>query len=422
MWRLLLGAAVIGTAESAETDQPAPPGSCGTFAVGFDYTGHDLKAHGVVNGVKSPADCCAACAAATGCNAWTLWTGGDQCYLKVSAAGATAAVNHTSGNYTCLPPACHRPPPPPDFSKLENDTDCLMRSLFVAYAARVNPNVIGERAQEMADALSGDPLMGAGCRVEPGAAGSATAATAATPTAGPRVYADAVKGSDAAAGTEAAPFQTVERAVDAIRAGKVGGSVALRAGVFRMNRTLELSAADSGLTIETNAGDSQAWLSGGAPLTEVTWKPVNTSTGANIWSADLSGTGFTAVPAMRWAGQRLQRARFPNSIAETGGVKGWFAAKGWLQSSTVGVAPSTSYNAGTATVRLHASSRLSKQYMIEFSSNKLTGAGAQRHVRRSRVHHASGRDRLQQVHASDFALLWNQRYCLQSLFRSTTLI
>ena len=332
---------------------PPAGGSCGTFATGIDYTGHDLKANGVVNNVRSPTECCAACAVAPGCNAWTLWGPGAQCYLKVSAAGARPAVNHTSGNYTCLPPACHRPPPPPDFSELENETDCLMRSLFVAYAAQVNPNVKGQRAQEMVDALSGDPLMGAGCRVEVPRAASPSVAAAA-PTAlseGLRVYVDAAKGSDAGAGTVAAPFQTVERAVAAIRAGKVGGTVSLRSGIFHMKQTLELTAKDSGLVIETYPGDSgQAWLSGAAPLTGITWKPVNTS-GANIWSADLSGTGFTAVPAMRWAGQRLQRARFPNSNAETGGVTGWFGAQSWLPSSTVGVPPSRGYNAGTSTER-----------------------------------------------------------------------
>jgi hypothetical protein len=53
-----------------------------------------------------------------------------------------------------------------------------------------------------------------------------------------------------------------------------------------------------------------AWLSGAAPLVGgITWKPVNTSRGANIWSADLSVTNFTDVQALRWNGRRLWRAR-----------------------------------------------------------------------------------------------------------------
>jgi hypothetical protein len=356
MLALLLASA--GLLLSAE----APPPSCARAVdVGMDYTGNDIKHGGVKNGILTPAQCCAACAAAAGCNAWTLWVAGKQCYLKANAAGRTLAVNHTSGNYS----GAH-PPSPPDYSALVNDTDCRMRSLFVEYAARVNPNVGAQRAREMAEALSGDPKMGAGCRVQvPAVVARAAPPLPAAPAAGARVFADATKGSDEAAGTEAAPFKTVHRAVAAIRAGKAGGTVVLRAGVFHMNKTLELSSADANLTIETHPTDAPtklASLSGAQPLVGVSWKRVTPSgtsakPGANIWSADLSGSGFTEVPAMRWAGTRLQRARFPNWDAETGGgnyggIKSHgIGASKWLPSSAAGVPPLTHYNAGTATER-----------------------------------------------------------------------
>jgi hypothetical protein len=70
-------------------------------------------------------------------------------------------------------------------------------------------------------------------------------------------FADAAHGDDSAAGTETAPFKTVERAVEAVRKeGQQGGTVTLRAGVFYMPKTLMLTAADSGLVIRTNASTS----------------------------------------------------------------------------------------------------------------------------------------------------------------------
>jgi hypothetical protein len=134
-------------------------------------------------------------------------------------------------------------------------------------------------------------------------------------------FADAVHGDDNAAGTQAAPFQTVSRAVEAVRTGGQGGAVVLRAGVFHLNETLMLTAADSGLTIETFSDDLPAvgWLSGATPLigSSYHWIAVNTSSGANIWSVDLSSTGITEVPALRWNGRRLWRARYPNGDPET---------------------------------------------------------------------------------------------------------
>ena len=49
----------------------------------------------------------------------------------------------------------HPKPAPPDPTALKNETDCAMRSLFVAYAASVNHNVDARMAAEMIDALAG---------------------------------------------------------------------------------------------------------------------------------------------------------------------------------------------------------------------------------------------------------------------------
>ncbi len=75
----------------------------------------------------------------------------------------------------------------------------------------------------------------------------------------------APNGSDAAAGTEAAPFRTVSHAVTASRHAK-NATILLRAGVHFLSETIALTIEDSGLTIQ-NYECEEAWLSGGIPIT-----------------------------------------------------------------------------------------------------------------------------------------------------------
>jgi hypothetical protein len=194
---------------------------------------------------------------------------------------------------------------------------------------------------------------------------------------GLQFFADAAKGDDTAAGTETAPFKTLLRAVQAVRAarnrtnsgsGDIGGresdghrtsvtptatatatataTVTLRAGVFHLPDTLFLTSEDSNLVIQTHGSDAPnlAWLSGASPLTGVTWTAVNTTDGANIWVADLSATGGGGsnfdLAGLRLEGRRLWRARYPNGDPETTmPFKVGLKASMWLPSSTDGIPP-----------------------------------------------------------------------------------
>lgn len=75
-------------------------------------------------------------------------------------------------------------------------------------------------------------------------------------------------GDDAAAGTAAAPFQTLGRARDALRAaGPAGSTVWIHGGTYSLTEPLELTAQDSGaagkpVVYRAVAGE-QVWLSGG---------------------------------------------------------------------------------------------------------------------------------------------------------------
>ena len=139
------------------------------------------------------------------------------------------------------------------------------------------------------------------------------------PLAGPTFYVSP-NGSDAAAGTEAAPFATVARGVAATRAARAPGAgpaaVILRAGLHVLGATVDLDARDAGLTIAAASGEA-AWVSGGARVGPLSWQPVNVSGGSNIWRALVPNapeymTGLFTVGADGAPTKRLFRAQFPN--------------------------------------------------------------------------------------------------------------
>lgn len=76
-------------------------------------------------------------------------------------------------------------------------------------------------------------------------------------------FADASNGDDKNGdGSLSKPFQSVSRALDAARAsGGHNPSIVLREGTYYMAETLDLTASDSGLTIQNYNGE-QVWISG----------------------------------------------------------------------------------------------------------------------------------------------------------------
>eukprot|EP01048_Picozoa_sp_COSAG05_P017250 COSAG05_NODE_2325_length_3234_cov_181.124402_2_plen_514_part_00 len=312
----------------------SPPPSCtspSSFDEGTDYKGNDLK---TVRNVPTAAACCAACAAAPGCNAWTLWGPGEQCYLKTSAAGRRFVVNHTSSNFTGVHPPGPAPnPPAPTPSSYADALDCEMRSFFVQRAAQVNQHVGGTRAQQVADALAGDPSLPAGCtvRVPPGLPHGRQQPDRHGSNDDPEggaIFADASKGSDTVGdGSLSNPYRSVGRALQAARTSGSGDGarlINLRAGTYFLTEPLELKAADSKLTIQTFPADEEtAWLSGAVPLTGVKWKRSSSPhapASANIWSADVSsikGLPADGIRSLRVGGSRAILARYPNCHPET---------------------------------------------------------------------------------------------------------
>lgn len=172
--------------------------------------------------------------------------------------------------------------------------DCAFRQFVLEHARTLQPWRAPALWSAMADALNG-AVEAQNCSValrdELPAASHSRFVHRAVPAAGAPAtfYIDALRGSDAAAGTLAAPFLTLTRGLAATRAAApTPGTLVLRGGTFYLPAPLELDGRDSGLTVQAFAGED-AWLSGGQLLTGVAWAPYNTSAGG-AWSAQFQDT------------------------------------------------------------------------------------------------------------------------------------
>ena len=178
-----------------------------------------------------------------------------------AAAAAAAALDHANrvGPHRIAP-----------------DLDCAVRSLAAQFSAHLLP---------WADpALAADALrLAIDCNASsPAAAATSSTTISAAPNAiapaADAFYADAVNGDDGNAGTQAAPFRTIARGLQATRAitPAAPAQLVLRAGTFWLassGGTLELTPADSQLTISAFPGEAPV-VSGGVPLAGLSWVKV----------------------------------------------------------------------------------------------------------------------------------------------------
>ena len=213
------------------------------------------------------------------------------------------------------------------------DFDCAARTMMLEFAQSAQPFRSKEALFQLADALDGSPEKGGGQGRE---SCNVSAAAHALPPTGREwagrfpedratdsepmdawIYA-AITGSDSTGdGSRAKPFATVAKALAATRASGPGGTIVLGGGVYYLAEPLILTPRDSGLTIQSDKG-SEAWLSGGLPLTDLQWNPHNVSAaGSNVWAASLAHLGVREVTGLRLINgsltKRLTRARWPNN-------------------------------------------------------------------------------------------------------------
>ena len=234
--------------------------------------------------------------------------------VLLARAGAAAAA---AGNPSQMAPA---------------GFDCKTRHLAMEYAQKIQPfrsKADFEVLAEVLDMHGGSPGGEAQCFnvTAPADAPESFAPTFPIPASGTVVYADSANGKDSNAGTMAAPFETIGAALAATRKAKGGGAtIVLRKGVYTGEQALNLTAADSGLTIQNYNGE-EAWLSGAKKL-NTKW----TAGGGDhprfgqanfdaksVWKADLSGQGVKVIEGLRIAQERAVRARYPNGCTPCSG-------------------------------------------------------------------------------------------------------
>lgn len=151
-------------------------------------------------------------------------------------------------------------------------------------------------------------------------------------------FVDAKHGSDTSAGSQAAPFKSIDRALRATRGSGVLNIVLRGGGVFYLSAPLVLGAFDSGLVISAFPGEAPV-VSGGAALEGLDWVSVgpssNSQVSATVWSADLSAIApkVTLPFSLLFGpdGRRAVRARFPDGNPEQGGLvpNGYTLAASW---------------------------------------------------------------------------------------------
>lgn len=119
--------------------------------------------------------------------------------------------------------------------------------------------------------------------------------------------------SDHSPGSEAKPFCSVLKGVLACRAvGKC--AVFLREGVHRLNETIVLGPADSGLVIAGYEGEN-AVISGTTPLEVSAWQKVSDEGEITIWKVPVT-TRPAAIETLLVDGVRAIPARYPNADPE----------------------------------------------------------------------------------------------------------
>jgi hypothetical protein len=123
----------------------APTGTC-TFDVGYDYYQTDSPSVSA----SSKEECCNACAAYSGCKAFT-WDGANTCWVKPSAAGRRADPTVISGNCTGSTPA---PPTPGGFNITYYPTQDPAAAAAAAQGADLVVMVVATDSSEGGDRAS----------------------------------------------------------------------------------------------------------------------------------------------------------------------------------------------------------------------------------------------------------------------------
>ena len=186
------------------------------------------------------------------------------------------------------------------------DFDCSARALALDVAVQIQKHITDAQVRSIADALNGSPE--AQCRNI--TASIRRPSSAGNPTSKVPLREDAIvaspSGDDSSGkGTLQEPLRSLEAAVALARHSR-RRTITLRGGVYRLSSTLNLEAADSGLTVESYQGEP-AVVSGAVEL-HPSWMKAN---GTNVWVTSVPGN--LSFAGLRVNGRPAIKARYPNA-------------------------------------------------------------------------------------------------------------
>lgn len=136
-------------------------------------------------------------------------------------------------------------------------------------------------------------------------------------------------GDDAAQGSAEAPFRSLERARDAIRAAREGAAasgpvtIVVHPGVYALSKPFVLSKADGGSAeapvVYRSAEPGKAILRGSLPI--MGFAPAD----GGVLTADVKPAGLGGKPSklLFWNGRRMELARYPNIDPANPFETGW---------------------------------------------------------------------------------------------------
>jgi len=200
--------------------------------------------------------------------------------------------------------------------EIANTTDCKGRMLAYEYGLKLLPN--RKPLVEVFDALELSITCGV---TRPTVTGKTQSVNPKTNSSSLNFHVHPTLGQDNGDGSPQRPFRTILRALQITRKVDVQGvpkSIVLHKGLHILNETIEVNAADSGLTIEAAPGsmEGDVVVSGGMVL-KPTWtkSPIGNQS-ANIWVTDVPE--LMGVPVLRGLTtlephRRVTRAREPNA-------------------------------------------------------------------------------------------------------------
>ena len=139
---------------------------------------------------------------------------------------------------------------------------------------------------------------------------------------GVEIFVDAVNGNDENSGDISHPLQSIVKAIEVFRSQVVRSptTIYLRKGIYYLEQTVRLSAADSGLTI---AGyEDEAPVISGGKLYKFSWKPYTSKLYPDLkmFVTDLTEQSPSPFTQLFIDGRRAVRARYPNGNPETTGL------------------------------------------------------------------------------------------------------